>query len=262
MPKKQRYPQPVPVESAGQAIKLKYRIKSKNTSQNLYLESLRTAPLTICNGPAGTGKTFLVTYVALEKLVNNEVDKIVITRPTVQAGEDLGFLPGTLEEKIDPYLKPIMEAMESHIGTTMVKKLIENGKIEMAPLAFMRGRTLNNAFVILDEAQNTTQEQIVMFVTRMGFNSTFAINGDNSQSDLERPRNADKNWCNGLEHAIRQLGGRDESINYIKFFDTDSVRNPLVTRALGYFTTPNVASSDSLPNGCFLTKTNSLAIAS
>jgi phosphate starvation-inducible PhoH-like protein len=129
----------------------------------------------------------------------------------------------------------------------------------MAPLAFMRGRTLNNAFVILDEAQNTTPEQIVMFVTRMGFDSTFAINGDNSQSDLERPRNAPKEWCNGLEHAIRQLAGRDNSINYVKFFDSDSVRNPLVTRALGYFNTPNIASSDSMPNGCFLTKPLAMA---
>lgn len=259
MPKKQRYPQPVPVESAGQTVRLKYKLKHKNENQDLYLDSLRNAPLTICNGPAGTGKTYLVTYIALEKLVNNEVDKIIITRPTVQAGEDLGFLPGTLEEKIDPYLKPIVEAMESHIGSTMVKKLIENGKIEMAPLAFMRGRTLNNAFVILDEAQNTTPEQIVMFVTRMGFESTFAINGDNSQSDLERPRNAPKDWCNGLEHAIRQLAGRDNSINYVKFFDTDSVRNPLVTRALGYFNSPNIASSDSMPNGCYLTKPLAMA---
>lgn len=238
MSKKQRYVQPVPAESAGQTIKMKYKLTPKNDNQKAYLASLRSKPLTICNGPAGTGKTFIVTYVALEKLISNEVDKIVITRPIVQAGEDLGFLPGNLEEKIDPYLKPIIEAMESHIGSTMLKKLIEAGKIEMAPLAFMRGRTINKAFVILDETQNTTSEQIVMFVTRMGFNSVFAVNGDTSQTDLKKPRDAERGWCTGLEHAIRQLTGRDSDIDYIKFFGSDSVRNPLVTRALDYFSSP------------------------
>jgi phosphate starvation-inducible PhoH-like protein len=236
---KQRYPQPVPAESAGQPVKIRHQIKAKNYTQELYLESLREQPLTIASGPAGSGKTYIVTSVAIEKLLSNEVDRIVITRPVVQAGEDLGFLPGTLEEKLDPYLLPIVDAIEDHVGPTMCKKLMETGKIEIAPLAFMRGRTFNNCFVILDEAQNATTEQMKMFVTRMGYDSIFAINGDMSQSDLEKPRNAGSDWENGLQYIIRKLKGRDEKINYIEFHNRDVVRSAMVQRILNLLDSPD-----------------------
>lgn len=236
--RKQKYPQPVPNETAGQPVKIKHLIKPKNYAQELYLESLREQPLTICGGPAGSGKTFLVTSVALEKLINNEVERVVITRPVVEAGEHLGFLPGTLEEKLDPYLLPLIDAIEDHVGPAMTKRLLESGKIEIAPLAFMRGRTFNNCFVILDEAQNSTVEQMKMFVTRMGYDSIFAINGDSSQSDLEKPRGA-VGWENGLQFIIRKLRGRDEKINYIEFQNRDVVRSQMVQRILNLLDSPD-----------------------
>lgn len=234
---KQRYPQPVPQESMGQPIRMKQHLKPKNYTQELYLESLREQPLTICAGPAGSGKTFLVTSVALEKLLANEVSKIVITRPVVEAGENLGFLPGTLEDKLDPYLRPLMDAIEDHVGTVMAKRLVETGKIEIAPLAFMRGRTFNDAFVILDEAQNTTVAQVKMFLTRMGFNSVFAVNGDISQSDLVPPKGAER-WETGLQYVVRKLKGRDEKINYIEFQNRDVVRSHMVQRILTLLDSP------------------------
>ena len=237
--RKQRYPQPVPGESAGEPVKIKHLIKHKNYSQELYLEFLREMPLTLCSGPAGSGKTFLVTAVALEKLLANEVDRIVITRPVVEAGEHLGFLPGTLEEKLDPYLLPLMDAIEDHVGATMTKKLVESGKIEIAPLAFMRGRTFNNSFVILDEAQNATVEQVKMFVTRMGYGSTFAINGDPTQSDLQKPREAGPDWENGLQYIVRKLKGRDEKIGYVEFQNRDVVRSAMVQRILTLLDSPD-----------------------
>lgn len=236
--RKQKYPQLVPAESAGQPVKIRHQIKAKNIAQELYLESLREQPLTICSGPAGSGKTYLVTSVAIEKLLNNEVDRIVITRPVVEAGEHLGFLPGTLEEKLDPYLLPLIDAIEDHVGPTMTKKLMEGGKIEIAPLAFMRGRTFNSCFVILDEAQNATVEQVKMFVTRMGYDSIFAINGDISQSDLEKPKGAGSDWENGLQFIIRKLKGRDSKISYIEFFNRDVVRSQMVQRILTLLDSP------------------------
>ena len=244
---KQKYPQPVPAAHEGQPVRIKHQIKSKNYTQELYLESLREAPLTICAGPAGSGKTYLVTAVAIEKLLSNQVDRIVITRPVVQAGEDLGYLPGTLEEKLDPYLLPLMDAIEDHVGIVMAKKLLESGKIEIAPLAFMRGRTFNNSFVILDEAQNSTAEQMKMFVTRMGFDSIFAINGDVTQSDLEKPRSAGADWENGLQFIIRKLRGRDENINYIEFANRDVVRSEMVKRVLTLLDGPDPRTTDGSP---------------
>lgn len=237
--RKQRYPQPVPADDAGQPVKIRRQIKPKNYTQELYLESLREQPLTICSGPAGSGKTYLVTSVAIEKLINNEVDRVVITRPVVEAGEHLGFLPGTLEEKLDPYLLPLIDAIEDHVGPTMTKKLLEQGKIEIAPLAFMRGRTFNNCFVILDEAQNSTVEQMKMFVTRMGYDSIFAINGDVSQSDLQKPKGAGSDWENGLQFVVRKLKGRDEKINYIEFQNRDVVRSQMVQRILNLLDSPD-----------------------
>lgn len=243
---KQRYIQEVPKAVAGREVRMKHQIKPKNFAQEMYVESLQTAQLTIGAGPAGSGKTYLVTSVAVQKLIDNEVSKIVLTRPVVQAGEDLGFLPGTLEEKLDPYLKPLMDALEEHVGPTMAKQLMERGKIEIAPLAYMRGRTFNNAYVILDEAQNTTVEQIRMFVTRQGFNSQFAINGDVTQSDLQRPRDAGPDWENGLQYISRKLKGRDEHINYIEFQNRDVVRSPIVQRVLTYLDSPEERKADAV----------------
>lgn len=240
-PRKQRqkYPQPVPEEIEGtKVIRLKRELKPKNFTQELYLESLREQPLTICSGKAGTGKTYLVTYIAVEKLINNEIDKIILTRPVVEAGENLGFLPGTLEQKLDPYLKPLVDAIEDHIGITMTKKLMESGKIEIAPLAFMRGRSLNRCFVILDEAQNSTVEQMRMFVTRMGYESMFAINGDVTQTDLQKPRNHEGDWETGLQYIVRKLKGRDSKISYIEFFTRDIVRSQMVQRIVAYLDAP------------------------
>ena len=241
--RRQKYPQAVPDTVMGQPVKIKNLIKAKNFTQELYLESLTEQPLTICSGPAGSGKTYLVTSVAIQKLINNEVDRVVITRPVVEAGEHLGFLPGTLEEKLDPYLLPLMDAIEDHVGPVMTKKLMETGKIEIAPLAFMRGRTFNNCFVILDEAQNSTVEQMKMFVTRMGYDSQFAINGDLGQSDLQRPRDAGGSWENGLQYIIRKLKGRDEKINYIEFQNRDVVRSAMVQRILNLLDAPEPKSA-------------------
>jgi len=237
--KKQKYPPNAAVEHEGKPVHIKQPIKARNFGQELYLESLRNMSLTICGGPAGAGKTFLVTAVALEKLLSREVNRIVVTRPVVQAGEDLGFLPGTLEEKLDPYLLPLFDALQDHVGPMKAKLLLEDQKIEIAPLAYMRGRTFNNAFVILDEAQNTTIEQMRMFLTRIGHGSTFSINGDVTQSDLKKPRDHVGPWENGLQYAIRKLTGRDEQINYIAFENQDVVRSEIVKKILTLLDAPD-----------------------
>lgn len=224
---KQKYPQPVEKE-----IFIKHKINPKNIAQELYIESLRTSSVTVCLGPAGSGKTYLVTAIAVEKLLSREVDRIVLTRPVVEAGEHLGYLPGTLQEKLHPYLLPLLDSIEDHIGPTMTKKLIDNNKIEIAPLAFMRGRTFNNSFVILDEAQNASRDQVKMFITRMGYESIFAINGDGSQSDLPRPLE------NGLIWVADRLKGVDSCINVCEFRRNDIVRNPLITTILTHLEAP------------------------
>ena len=172
--------------------------------------------------------------VALEKLMNNEIDRIVLTRPVVEAGENLGFLPGDLNEKLHPYLLPLLDAIEDHVGPIMAKKLMEAGKIEIAPLAFMRGRTFNNAYVILDEAQNTTQEQMRMFLTRLGYNAMFCINGDNSQCDLP----VLKPGGHGLQWATNKLRGNVPEIAVVEFSSKDIVRNVLITKILTYLDSP------------------------
>lgn len=226
---KQKYPQHVEKE-----IFIKHKISAKNIAQELYIESLRSSTVTICLGPAGSGKTYLVTAIALEKLLSHEVERIVITRPVVEAGEHLGHLPGTLQEKLHPYLLPLLDSIEDHIGPTMTKKLFENGKIEIAPLAFMRGRTFNNCFVILDEAQNATKEQVKMFITRLGYDSIFVINGDESQSDL--PNRTE----NGLNWVADKLKGVESSINICEFRRSDVVRHPLISTILDYLESPNI----------------------
>jgi phosphate starvation-inducible PhoH-like protein len=228
---KQRYPQPINDEGA-KVIRLKMNPQPKNESQRLYMESLEEATLTIGTGPAGSGKSFIAMAVAVGKLLNNEVSKVVITRPVCEAGESLGYLPGTFEEKIAPYLLPLLDALNDLVGPTMAKKLLDAGKIEFAPLAYMRGRTFNFAYVILDEAQNTTIEQMKLFVTRIGEGSSFAINGDESQSDLRgMPEN-------GLEWVTRKLTGVSSNINVIRFSNDDCVRSAIVREILTYIDSP------------------------
>lgn len=233
--RKQRYPQDVPNTVAGQAVKLKTRIVPKNAAQELYIESLRNTPITFANGPAGSAKTWLATGVALEKLVNHEISKIILTRPVVEAeGENLGFLPGTLEQKLDPYLKPLFDAIEEFVGPMMAKKLVETGKIEIAPLAYMRGRTFNYSYVILDEAQNSTAGQMKLFLTRIGEGSIYSINGDLGQCDLKCPRDEDpQTWENGLAFAIRTMSNcQDPDIQFMQFYQSDVVRSELCKKVV------------------------------
>lgn len=228
---KQKYPQPIS-EDGSKVIRLKFVPRPKNEAQRLYMESLESSTVTIGTGPAGAGKSFLAMSVAVGKLLNNEVSKVVITRPVCEAGESLGFLPGTLEEKIHPYLLPLLDALNDLVGPTMSKKLLEAGKIEFAPLAYMRGRTFNFSYVILDEAQNTTVEQMKLFITRIGEGSQFAVNGDASQSDLRGiPEN-------GLEWVVRKLAGKIPEISVIEFRNDDCVRSKIVQDILLHLDSP------------------------
>ncbi len=201
------------------------RIYPRTENQALYVEAMRKNELVFCAGSAGTGKTFLAVAQALSLLLSHKVSKLVLTRPVVEAGESLGFLPGALEEKISPYLKPLFDAMESIISCESVKRLLDSGIIETAPLAYMRGRTLNNCAIVLDEAQNTTQEQMKMFLTRLGENSRMFITGDITQIDLP------KKIRSGLVQAIELLDGVD-GISVIRLTSQDVVRNPLVRKIL------------------------------
>lgn len=174
-------------------------------------------------GPAGTGKTYLAVACAVEALLKNEIERILLVRPAVEAGEKLGFLPGDLAQKVDPYLRPLYDALFEMLGFDTVGKLMERGVIEVAPLAFMRGRTLNNSFVILDESQNTTREQMKMFLTRIGFGTTAVITGDPTQIDLPR------GMASGLRHAIEVLDNVN-GISFTHFSSKDVVRHPIVQR--------------------------------
>jgi len=200
-------------------------IYPKTFNQRTYVEALSTYDLVFGVGPAGTGKTYLAVAQAVADLKNSKVKKLILTRPVVEAGENLGFLPGDLKEKVDPYLVPLYDALYEMLGTETTNALIEKGIIEIAPLAYMRGRTLENAFVILDEAQNTTKIQMKMFLTRLGFASKMVITGDPSQSDLPK---AD---ASGLNQALALLQNL-EDIKIIQFEKIDVVRHPLVQRIL------------------------------
>ena len=198
-------------------------LKARTPNQSVYLENIATHDITFGVGPAGTGKTYLAVACAVDALERNAVQRIILTRPAVEAGEKLGFLPGDLTQKVDPYLRPLYDALYDLMGFDRVTKAFERNALEIAPLAFMRGRTLNNAFVILDEAQNTTPEQMKMFLTRIGFGSKAVITGDVSQIDLPRGQ------LSGLVDAGRVLR-RVNGIAHTFFTSADVVRHPLVAR--------------------------------
>ena len=198
-------------------------LTGRTTNQHLYLSNIRTHDITFGIGPAGTGKTFLAVACAVDALERSAVQRIILTRPAVEAGERLGFLPGDLAQKVDPYLRPLYDALYDLMGFEKVAKAFEKGSIEIAPLAFMRGRTLNHAFVILDEAQNTTREQMKMFLTRIGFGAKCVVTGDVSQIDL--PRGTDSGLIDA-ERVLRRVSG----IAMTRFTSADVVRHPLVAR--------------------------------
>ncbi|ABZ77770.1 PhoH family protein [Shewanella halifaxensis HAW-EB4] len=198
-------------------------IKPRNPNQSDYVRNIVTHDITFGVGPAGTGKTYLAVAAAVDALERQEVRRILLTRPAVEAGEKLGFLPGDLSQKVDPYLRPLYDALFEMMGFEKVERLIERNVIEVAPLAYMRGRTLNDAFIILDESQNTTVEQMKMFLTRIGFNSRAVITGDITQIDLP------KHQKSGLRHSIEVLGEVDE-ISFNFFQAKDVVRHPVVAR--------------------------------
>ena len=203
-------------------------IRGRGGNQNRYLTNVQTHDISFGIGPAGTGKTYLAVASAVEALETDRVRRLVLVRPAVEAGERLGFLPGDMAQKIDPYLRPLYDALYEMMGFERVGKLIERNVIEVAPLAFMRGRTLNEAFIILDEAQNTSIEQMKMFLTRIGFGSTAVVTGDVTQTDLPRGQQS------GLRHVIEVL--RDvEGISFAFFTSKDVVRHPLVAQILNAY---------------------------
>jgi phosphate starvation-inducible PhoH-like protein len=201
----------------------KKRIVPKTLNQRTYLDMIERNDLVFGIGPAGTGKTYLAVAMAVSALLNKQITRIILTRPAVEAGERLGFLPGTLQEKVDPYLRPLYDALFEMLDTDKVEKFLERNVIEVAPLAFMRGRTLNDSFIILDEAQNTTTEQMKMVLTRQGFNSKMVVTGDLTQIDLPGGRRC------GLSEAIEVLRST-EGVGFLHFDERDVVRNPLVQR--------------------------------
>ena len=224
--------------SAAAALKTKRSdLKARTINQATYLDNIASHDITIAIGPAGTGKTYLAVAMAVDALQRSSVQRIVLTRPAVEAGERLGFLPGDLTQKIDPYLRPLYDALYDLMGFEQVQKAFERQTIEIAPLAFMRGRTLNSAFIILDEAQNTTPEQMKMFLTRIGFGAKAVITGDVSQIDLP------KTQLSGLIDAERVLR-RVEGIAICRMTSADVVRHPLVARIVDAYDAPGRSGAD------------------
>lgn len=203
-------------------------IRVKNMGQKRYVEAIQKNDVVFGIGPAGTGKTFLAVVCAIAAFKKGEVSRIVLTRPAVEAGESLGFLPGDLKEKVDPYLRPIYDSLYAILGTNTTDRLMDRGTIEVAPLAYMRGRTLDDAFVILDEAQNTTDAQMKMFLTRLGFNSRMIVNGDMTQVDLPGRQRS------GLIDARRILKEIDQ-IKFVNFTSNDVVRHPVVAKIINAY---------------------------
>jgi phosphate starvation-inducible PhoH-like protein len=213
-------------ESLKKVIAITHRgkqITCKTLGQQKYIETIRKNTLTFAIGPAGTGKTYLAMALSVMALKNKEAERIILTRPAVEAGEKLGFLPGDLTQKVDPYLRPLYDAMYDFMGADSYTRLLERGTVEVAPLAYMRGRTLSDAFIILDEAQNTTPEQMKMFLTRIGFNSKVIVTGDITQTDLPAGKSS------GLAEAIRILDGIP-GIGIVELTGKDIVRHELVQR--------------------------------
>ncbi len=206
----------------------KQRVAPKSVHQREYIEAIQNHDLVFGIGPAGTGKTYLAMAMAVAALLSKKVNRIVLTRPAVEAGEKLGFLPGDLVEKVNPYLRPLYDALHDMMSFEKASKLVERGIIEVAPLAFMRGRTLNDAFVILDEAQNTTSDQMKMFLTRLGYNSQAVVTGDITQVDLPPEK------ASGLVRAREVLRDVD-GVSFIQFTEVDVVRHPLVQRIIGAY---------------------------
>ncbi len=203
-------------------------VRAKTFGQRKYIKALRSHPLTFCAGPAGTGKTYLAALIAVQALLNNEYERLILTRPAVEAGERLGFLPGDLQQKVNPYLRPLYDALHEMLEPDKLVNLMERGIIEVAPLAYMRGRTLNNAFVIMDEAQNTTPAQMKMVLTRLGFKSRMVVTGDLTQTDLA------VNQQSGLAVSQRILNGV-EGVAFCQLSQADVVRHPLVQRIVAAY---------------------------
>ena len=215
------------------------RVAPKTVNQKRYVDSIRRNTITFGIGPAGTGKTYLAMAMATAALSRRDVNRIILTRPAVEAGERLGFLPGTMMEKVDPYLRPLFDALYDMLEAERVNSYLEKGVIEVAPLAFMRGRTLNDSFIILDEAQNTTPEQMKMFLTRLGFNSTMVVTGDITQIDLPGDQRS------GLV-VVRDILGTVTDIDFVNFTGEDVVRHKLVQRIVNAYAEHSQAAAPEL----------------
>jgi phosphate starvation-inducible PhoH-like protein len=221
----------------------KRRLSPRSPNQAVYMRALRSRELVFAIGPAGTGKTYLAVAMAVSLMMEGQIERIILSRPAVEAGERLGFLPGDLREKVDPYLRPLYDALFDMLPAEQVTSRLSDGEIEVAPLAFMRGRTLRNAFVILDEAQNTSPVQMKMFLTRLGENSRMVITGDPSQVDLP------KGQPSGLRDAVELLSGMDP-VAVVRFTNTDVMRHSLVTRIVrAYEARDRTEESDRGPGG-------------
>jgi len=219
---------PAAEEEQGLLIAGRRHINGKTPNQRHYLKLIRKKTLTLAVGPAGSGKTYLAVAAAVAALGSNRVERIILTRPAVEAGERLGFLPGDLQQKVDPYLRPLFDALADMLGVEKMNAMLEQGRIEVAPLAYMRGRTLNDAFVILDEAQNTTREQMKMFLTRLGFGSMMVVTGDVTQIDLPRHQQS------GLLHALQVLE-HVADVGICRLTGRDVVRHQLVEQIVNAY---------------------------